>query len=81
MAENKKTGYPSHPINYYNKASEPMDKWITTLEQVQTLKSHTEDLDRKLLELQNLLGKMQITHPVESSNFYSVSIALISLRC
>ena len=53
MAENKKmSGASSHSHKNVNKTSEPIDKWMTTLHQVRTLKSCTEDLDRKMLELQ-----------------------------
>ena len=74
MAENKKmSGASSHSHKNVNKTSEPIDKWMTTLHQVRTLKSCTEDLDRKMLELQRLLGRMQAPLSVESPNFYGVS--------
>ena len=74
MTETRKmSGVSSHLHNNVDRISEPIDKWTTTLQQVRTLKSHTEDLDRKMLELQRLLGKMQAPLSVDSPNFYGVS--------
>lgn len=59
--------------NAHTPRNEPAEKWKSTLDQVGMLKHGTEDLDKKLLELQKLLSKMQLQLSAETSNFYSVS--------
>ncbi|KAK7683300.1 hypothetical protein QCA50_013562 [Cerrena zonata] len=67
---NARSDVPSYS-NATGIKNEPEDRWKSTLGQVRFLKNRTEDLDRKLLELQKLLGKMQVKLSVDTSNVYS----------